>query len=64
MGSPTDLLPQFGMPTVWMMYTATWKKNTKKKKKKLKELSDLQEEKIQIYVIRFRLEVKEGPMDR
>lgn len=41
--SPTNLLPHLGMPTVWMMYTATWKKNTKKKKKKLKELSDLRE---------------------
>lgn len=37
----TDLFPHFGIPTVWMMYTATWKKKTKKKKKKLKELSDL-----------------------
>lgn len=37
----TDLFPHLGMPTVWIMYTATWKKNTKKKKKKLKELSDL-----------------------
>ena len=46
------------MPTVWMMYTATWKKNTKKKKKKLKELSDLQEENTQVHVIRFCLEVR------
>lgn len=38
---PTDLFPHLGMPTVWIMYTATWKKKTKKKKKKLKELSDL-----------------------
>lgn len=38
---PTDLFPQLGIPTVWMIYTATWKKKTKKKKKKLKELSDL-----------------------
>lgn len=39
---PTDLFPHLGIPTVWMMYTATWKKKTKKKKKKLKELSDLE----------------------
>lgn len=41
---PTDLFPHLGIPTVWMMYTATWKKKTKKKKKKLKELSDLEGE--------------------
>ena len=37
----THLFPHLGIPMAWMMYTATWKKNTKKKKKKLKELSDL-----------------------
>ncbi len=42
---PTDLFPHLGIPTVWMMYTATWKKKTKKKKKKLKELSDLKRKK-------------------
>jgi len=40
----TDLFPHLGIPTVWMMYTATWKKKIKKKKKKLKELSDLERE--------------------
>ena len=62
--SPTDLLPQFGMPTVWMMYTATWKKKTKKKKKKLKELSDLQEEKTQIHVIRLCLKARKCLLKR
>lgn len=41
----TYLLPQWGMPTDWMMKITTWQKNTKKKKKKLKELSVLNKEK-------------------